>query len=286
MNQVVFVKDYAPQTTGVSSILKTPVKGPFRISKIDSRNVSVVDLETGKESLTHVQFLRPLNTREYKLLLSKNWDLNLHATKIPKSTPESAFKEPLSPMTHQEVSIQESTLKDTFSEAELQDLYSDEPEAPDDPLPQEPDSQMPADSPEPPLSPEPQRGPMTRSKAKALAHREANSTVLEFFSVKCDDSSDCSLSDDSHEPQICADSSVNSDDSRVESLSSIEFNSIHAEDDLSQSYRAKLTQKVCRTKFLMTPANRVLSHESKTEQPAKMRKFSILKSTFSRKKNI
>ncbi len=68
--QVVFMRDQAPT---VSSILKTPNKGPFRIERLEDRNVLLVELGTGKAVHSHVQYIRPLEMSELRLLLSKNW---------------------------------------------------------------------------------------------------------------------------------------------------------------------------------------------------------------------
>ncbi len=80
------LRDQAP---GVSTILKTPNKGPYRIDKLEDRNVTLTDLGTGKTVHSHIQNIRPLEMSEFRLLLSKGWDLNAHQLKagLPISRP-------------------------------------------------------------------------------------------------------------------------------------------------------------------------------------------------------
>ena len=96
INQIVFVIDQTPSIQGVSSVLKPPTRGPFRIQKIDQRNVTLTDIETGKTFNSHVELLRPLSVKEFRLLLSKDWDLNAHFQKAAyniqtRSTFDSPF---------------------------------------------------------------------------------------------------------------------------------------------------------------------------------------------------
>ena len=57
---------------GVSSVLKIPMKGPYRIIEVESRNVTLHDIESGKIYHSHVELIRPLDLKEFKLLLNKN----------------------------------------------------------------------------------------------------------------------------------------------------------------------------------------------------------------------
>ena len=72
INQIVFVRDQAPSVQGVSSVLKIPTKGPFRIKNLEDRNVTIEDIETGKTYYSHVELICPLLLKEFKLLLNKN----------------------------------------------------------------------------------------------------------------------------------------------------------------------------------------------------------------------
>jgi len=103
VNQIVFMIDQAPSTQGVSSILKQPTRGPYRIQKLKQRNVQLVDLETGNLINTHIELLRPLELDEFKLLLTKEWDLNSTAEKVqaPRET-RSAFKKSENQATEEE----------------------------------------------------------------------------------------------------------------------------------------------------------------------------------------
>jgi hypothetical protein len=94
--QLVFMRDQAP---AISSILKYPNKGPYRIEKLEGRNVVLHDLYTGKIVHSHVQFVRPLDLSDYRLLLSKGWDLNSHNLKagVPVRRP-GIFEAPSHPV--------------------------------------------------------------------------------------------------------------------------------------------------------------------------------------------
>ena len=77
--QLVFVKNQLP--TPGSTILKLPYKGPLRIKSISPRNVTLVDLETGRDVTAYYEFLKPLSIKEFRLFLSKGYDLNFNNEK-------------------------------------------------------------------------------------------------------------------------------------------------------------------------------------------------------------
>jgi hypothetical protein len=81
VNQLVFAVDHAPSSAGVTSILKLPTNGPFRITALDARNVTLIDIESGKTYQSHVNYIRPINLSEFKLILNKKWDLHAQFTK-------------------------------------------------------------------------------------------------------------------------------------------------------------------------------------------------------------
>jgi len=122
INQIVFVIDQTPSAQGVSSVLKPPTRGPFRIQKIDQRNVTLIDIETGKLYNSHVELLRPLSVREFKLLLSKEWDLNTHFQKAAYNIQtRSTFDSPFAPEKLENVLQQENEdlgLEDLFNSPE------------------------------------------------------------------------------------------------------------------------------------------------------------------------
>jgi dUTPase len=146
IGQLVFVIDSTPSAPGVSSVLKAPTKGPFRIENLESRNVKLVDIEDGKIFHSHVELLRPLSLKQYKTLLTKQWDFNNHFTKQAKSSmmTRSAFDRAMDPLSKEEILQSEGLL-------DLHDLYGadndihDIPDTPDS-TPVEPDG----DPPDPP----------------------------------------------------------------------------------------------------------------------------------------
>jgi hypothetical protein len=72
--QLVFLKNLEPAPG--STILKLPYKGPYRVKSMEARNVTLIDLESGRESVAHVEFLKPLSLKEFRLVLNKGWILN------------------------------------------------------------------------------------------------------------------------------------------------------------------------------------------------------------------
>jgi hypothetical protein len=117
--QLVFVIDKTPSPPGVSSILKAPTKGPFRLHKLEDRNATLIDIETGKIFHSHVEFLRPISVKQYKTLLTKNWDFNTHFSKAPVSRiTRSTFDTVAHPITRTDVlsSEQDSDLAKLFEQ--------------------------------------------------------------------------------------------------------------------------------------------------------------------------
>ena len=128
-NQIVFVIDQTPSTQGVSSVLKIPMKGPFRISKIEDRNVTLEDLESSKIYHSHVELLRPLDLKEFRLLLNKKWDLNAHLVKAAQTVAtRSTFDTPLTALSKAEVLGVENTVPEIEDELELEHLLYPAPE--------------------------------------------------------------------------------------------------------------------------------------------------------------
>jgi hypothetical protein len=123
-NQVVFAIDQSPMSPGVSSILRLPTRGPFRISKLEERNVTLIDLETGKEYSSHVELIRPLSLSEFKLILSKDWDLNVQNSKAPKTVAtRSSFSTPSNQMLREDVEKIEEEIKNDEETPEIKDLF-------------------------------------------------------------------------------------------------------------------------------------------------------------------
>ena len=170
--QLVFVIDKTPSAPGVSSVLKVPTKGPFRIEKIEDRNATLIDIEDGKIFHSHVELLRPLSLRQYKTLLTKNWDFNSHFTKTAKSSmvTRSAFERAMNPLTKEEIMQSESLL-------DMQDLFANQP-MPDTPdsLPEvEPDGDPPdhhADQPDGPRTEDPEFNSFRVSEEVSKLYKE------------------------------------------------------------------------------------------------------------------
>ncbi len=119
--QIVFLRDHAPST---SSILKIPQKGPYRIEKIDTRNVTLTELETGKTIHSHIEFIKPLLLSEYRLLLNHKWDLNAHVQKHAESKNKTPiFDSPNNPFTTEQVQYQENNPPEIEDEIDLQSLF-------------------------------------------------------------------------------------------------------------------------------------------------------------------
>jgi hypothetical protein len=190
--QLVFMRDQAP---GVSTILKIPNRGPYRIDKLEDRNVTLTDIGTGKTVHSHIQNIRPLEISEFRLLLSKGWDLNAHQLKagLPISRP-GIFDFPEHPVpteTVVEIERQQDRLPE---EGDLPNLF----QAPEEEPAQAPPGQaevppaVPADQPpaEPPDIPE-QRPAVVLRRSPRM-----NPSTLRLDAMHTDLSEDLEISDD------------------------------------------------------------------------------------------
>jgi Integrase zinc binding domain len=123
--QIVFMRDNAPS---ISTILKYPNKGPYRIIKINGRNVELEYLPTGKTVHSHVQYIRPLDLSEYRLLLSKGWDLNGHDPKagLPVTHP-GIFDTPSHPVHPRIVEETERRVDSVLESGDLENLFHSQP---------------------------------------------------------------------------------------------------------------------------------------------------------------
>ena len=146
--QLVFMRDQAP---GISTILKVPNRGPYRIDKLEERNVSLTELGTGKTVSSHIQNIRPLDLSEYRLLLSKGWDLNAHQLKsgLPVSNP-SIFDFPQHPVPEDTIVEIERQQDQYPQDGDLDNLFVNQaPTVPEGDLPaQVQPSAVPPDIPE------------------------------------------------------------------------------------------------------------------------------------------
>jgi hypothetical protein len=117
---IVFMRDMIPS---VSNILKIPQRGPFQITEINERNVTLLEPETGQTVQTHIELIRPLDLKEFKLLLNKKWDLNVHHQKaIDKKVQPGIFDEPSNPVPLAEALEQEPP-EEIADEIDLEALF-------------------------------------------------------------------------------------------------------------------------------------------------------------------
>jgi hypothetical protein len=86
-NQIVFLVDQTPSPPGVSSVLKTPNTGPYRIDCIQEKNVPLTELQTGKQVHSHIELIRPVSLKEFRLILANQWDLHSQYTKSAQPMP-------------------------------------------------------------------------------------------------------------------------------------------------------------------------------------------------------
>ena len=207
-NQIVFVRNMAPTS---STILKIPNKGPYRIEKIKERNVTLIELETGKTFHSHVEHIRPLSLKEFKLLLNNKWDLTTNLQKSTKiSDNNKIFDHPDSTFT-----LSESL----FFEQEPPPEIEDEIDLENLSYPPQPIKESPQ------LAPEPKPPDINSLETGNLDSRHS-------------DQSNCSEFND---PCVKMDSE--------NGIS--EMNTLHVEKDLSQLYRIKLQSNDKHVKFLL-----------------------------------
>ena len=114
------MRDMIPST---SNILKIPQRGPFQILEIKERNVVLLDPETGQTVNTHLELIRPLNLKEFRLFLNKKWDLNTHHQKaIDKRLQPGIFDEPRHPIPLEQAMEAENP-EEVIDEIDLEELF-------------------------------------------------------------------------------------------------------------------------------------------------------------------
>ena len=128
--QIVFIRDQAP---AISTILKIPNRGPYRIEKLEDRNVTLIDISTGCTVHSHVQNIRPMDFSEYRFLLSKNWDLNANVQKSAKiNTEKGIFEKPENPLSEERAIELEGPTEQSPDREDLTNLFEQNvPEQPD-----------------------------------------------------------------------------------------------------------------------------------------------------------
>jgi dUTP pyrophosphatase len=234
---IVFMRDMTPSTT--SNILKIPQKGPFQIKEILERNVVLTDLDTGKVVNTHVELIRPLNIKEFKILLNKKWDLNVHHQKaIDKRSQPGLFDEPLHPVPLENLADPDP-IPEIADEIHLEDLFYPPPAktAPSArPSPKEPLSadQMPAET------------------LKDVEDEFLSEGTTEVAPVL---------------QGIATNAVSNSPSLGQEQLFGMQFNSLHAHRDLSKSFRDSLKTRKEKliTFFLSKQDQYIKTHSGENE---------------------
>jgi hypothetical protein len=104
-----------------------PYKGPYRIKNLGPQNVDLIDLESGQEHTSYIEFLKPLSVKEFKLILSKNWDLHFnHKKHIRNLQSESILDKADDPYTLGEIFEIEKIDPDAIQSANRDDDHSDD----------------------------------------------------------------------------------------------------------------------------------------------------------------
>ena len=117
------MKDMVP---GQSTILKLPNKGPYKITNIDERNVTLNDISTGKPVHTHIELIRPINVSEFRLVLSNKWDISSqHPKSNIKKSEESIFENPTHPIPKNDIKNSENAENTEIDdEINLEELFN------------------------------------------------------------------------------------------------------------------------------------------------------------------
>jgi hypothetical protein len=234
---IVFMRDMTPSTT--SNILKIPQKGPFQIKEIHERNVALTDLDTGQVVNTHVELIRPLNIKEFRIFLNKKWDLNVHHQKaIDKRSQPGIFDEPLHPVPLENLADPDP-IPEIADEIQLEDLFYPPPAntAPIvQPTPTEP---LPAD----------QKPAETLEDVEDEFLSEGATVVAPV------------------PPEVATNAVSNSSSLGPEQLLGMQFNSFHAHRDLSKSFRDSLKTRKEKliTFFLSKQDQYIKTHSGENE---------------------
>jgi hypothetical protein len=145
--QLVFLKNQEPAAG--STILKLPFKGPYRVKTITSKNVVLVDLETGKDVTSYYEAIKPLSMKEFRLLLTKGWDSNLNNKKQTQKLGLTPNLDTLLGLTDHNVVENEEREVDSCSQDENDNFGNtgDDPDNPKSKISNIPDKNKPFDDP-------------------------------------------------------------------------------------------------------------------------------------------
>ena len=250
--QIVFMRDQAPQ---VSSVLKAPNKGPFRIEKLEERNVLLTDLTTGKAVHTHVQLIRPLELSEYRLLLSKNWDLNVNAQRANMPASHAGiFDAPLMPYPVDSI-IEQEKLHDFPEEGELENIF----QIPQNEIPASGMVNSTSEDVSVPPAPEPPDIHLERSAVPLRrSPRFTPVDTLGLFSVQAD-----LLMERDQPPE------------ERDLGEEISFNAAHIQWDVSKQYKKSLGYEPCEIRVYETPGVTVEEIKSLSQKSALKKKRSV-----------
>ena len=220
------MRDQTPMVQGVSSVLKIPMKGPYRITEVESRNVTLQDIESGKIYHSHVELIRPLELKEFKLLLNKKWDLNSHLSKTAAGVEtRSNFDIPIAEKTKTQVLQQDKEEEEREDSLELENLFYENTE------------------PKPQL--EPQIQPMDIPQ-KILPFQELLPAPLDAVSSRTRSRGTAILTNIENSP-TSAGANTNIDEIAVEAetyTANANFNSYRVYEDVSKSYLQTLKEKL------------------------------------------
>jgi hypothetical protein len=100
--------------------------------------VSLTELQTGKQVHSHIELIRPVSLKEFKLILANQWDLHSQYTKSAQPMPTRSSFLAAHPFDKNAVIQAESTPKEIEDEIDLPAFFV-EPEQrirPPDPEPQ------------------------------------------------------------------------------------------------------------------------------------------------------
>ena len=252
--QVVFMRDQAPH---VGSVLKAPNKGPFRIDKLEERNVLLTDLATGKTVQSHIQFIRPLELSEYRLLLSKNWDLNVNAQRANMPTSHAGiFDAPMMPYPIDSI-IEQEKLHDFPEEGELENIFHE----PVDEFHPDPSGMVNSTSDAVSVPPAPKPPDISLERSPVPLRRSPRFTendTMGLFSVQAD------LPQERDQPSAERDLGEE-----------ISFNAVNIDFDVSKQYRKSLGYEPCEIGTNVLPGVTEIEITNLSQKSALKKKRSI-----------
>jgi hypothetical protein len=191
-------------------VLKTPNTGPYRIDCIKEKNVSLTELQTGKQVHSHIELIRPVSLKEFKLILTNQWDLHSQYTKSAQPMPTRSSFLTAHSLDKNAVIQAENTPEEIEDKIDLPAFFVKPEQGRQSPDPE------PQPAPAPPLDPNP--------------HLHAD-PVPELHHVADPDSASTAQENSSHHQLGEIEDEI------------LQFNSFHIHEDVSNSYKKKLLLK-------------------------------------------